>query len=65
MKRPKYVMGIYFICMMVNRIFIQELADRLEIPFFETSAKNAENVEILFQTIAQEIKQKCVNKSSS
>lgn len=34
----------------------QEYADQLEIPFLETSAKNATNVEQAFMTMAAEIK---------
>uniref|UniRef100_A0A7S2IKK5 Uncharacterized protein n=1 Tax=Zooxanthella nutricula TaxID=1333877 RepID=A0A7S2IKK5_9DINO len=36
----------------------KELADSLGVPFMETSAKNAHNVEQAFQTMASEIKQK-------
>lgn len=35
---------------------IQEYADQLGIPFLETSAKNATNVEQAFMTMAAEIK---------
>ena len=35
---------------------MQEFADGLEIPFLETSAKNATNVEQAFLTMAAEIK---------
>lgn len=34
----------------------QEYADQLDIPFLETSAKNATNVEQAFMTMAAEIK---------
>ena len=34
----------------------QEYADQLEIPFLETSAKDATNVESAFLTMASEIK---------
>ena len=34
----------------------QEFADQLQIPFLETSAKNATNVEQAFMTMAAEIK---------
>ena len=37
-------------------IFLQEYADQLGIPFLETSAKNATNVEQAFMTMAAEIK---------
>ena len=36
--------------------FFQEYADQLRIPFLETSAKNATNVEQAFVTMAAEIK---------
>lgn len=36
--------------------FFQEYADQLAIPFLETSAKNATNVEQAFMTMAAEIK---------
>lgn len=36
--------------------FSQEFADQLQIPFLETSAKNATNVEQAFMTMAAEIK---------
>ena len=36
--------------------FLQEYADQLGIPFLETSAKNATNVEQAFMTMAAEIK---------
>ena len=39
---------------------MQELADSLEIPFLETSAKNATNVETAFMTMAGEIKNRMV-----
>ena len=41
---------------MVYLIFFQEFADSLGIPFLETSAKNATNVEQAFMTMAAEIK---------
>ena len=37
-------------------VFLQEYADSLAIPFLETSAKNATNVEQAFMTMAAEIK---------
>ena len=37
-------------------LFFQEYADQLGIPFLETSAKNATNVEQAFMTMAAEIK---------
>lgn len=43
--------------MKINFIFLlQEYADSLGIPFLETSAKNATNVEQAFMTMAAEIK---------
>ena len=38
----------------------QEFADQLNIPFLETSAKNATNVEQAFLTMAKQIKDRCV-----
>jgi Ras-related protein Rab-1A len=35
---------------------LQEFADQLSIPFLETSAKNATNVEQAFLTMAKQIK---------
>ena len=35
---------------------LQEFADQLNIPFLETSAKNATNVEQAFLTMAKQIK---------
>lgn len=35
---------------------LQEYADQLQVPFLETSAKNATNVEQAFMTMAAEIK---------
>ena len=37
----------------------QEFADQLGIPFLETSAKNATNVEQAFLTMAKQIKDRC------
>jgi hypothetical protein len=37
---------------------LQEFADSLAIPFLETSAKNATNVEQAFMTMAAEIKKR-------
>jgi hypothetical protein len=39
----------------------QAFADEIGIPFLETSAKNATNVEQAFMTMAAEIKNRCVN----
>lgn len=38
----------------------QEFADQLSIPFLETSAKNATNVEQAFLTMAKQIKDRYV-----
>merc|ERR1712167_484621 len=40
----------------------KEFADSLGIPFLETSAKNATNVEAAFMTMAAEIKNRMVNQ---
>jgi Ras-related protein Rab-1A len=39
-------------------VFLQEFADSLGIPFLETSAKNASNVEQAFLTMARQIKER-------
>lgn len=39
----------------------QEFADQLNIPFLETSAKNATNVEQAFLTMAKQIKDRSVD----
>jgi Ras-related protein Rab-1A len=44
------------LCNVMNGIPLQEFADQLQIPFLETSAKNATNVEQAFMTMAAEIK---------
>jgi len=41
--------------------FYQEFADSLGIPFLETSAKNASNVEQAFLTMARQIKERMGN----
>ena len=43
--------------LMTNQLF-QEFADSLGIPFLETSAKNASNVEQAFLTMARQIKER-------
>lgn len=45
--------------------FFQEYADSLGIPFLETSAKNATNVEQAFMTMAAEIKNRMGPVSAS
>ena len=42
--------------LILSSLFVQEFADQLQIPFLETSAKNATNVEQAFMTMAAEIK---------
>jgi Ras-related protein Rab-1A len=42
------------------RAFLQEFADSLGIPFLETSAKEATNVEQAFLTMAKQIKDRSV-----
>ncbi len=44
---------------------MQAFADEIGIPFLETSAKNATNVEQAFMTMAAEIKNRCVRVSVS
>lgn len=39
-------------------VHVQEFADSLGIPFLETSAKNASNVEQAFLTMARQIKER-------
>ena len=41
---------------MIEITWLKEFADHLGIPFLETSAKNATNVEQAFMTMAAEIK---------
>ena len=41
--------------------WLQEFADSLGIPFLETSAKNASNVEQAFLTMARQIKERMGN----
>lgn len=43
---------------------VQEFADSLGIPFLETSAKNASNVEQAFLTMARQIKERMGNTAS-
>ena len=46
-------------------VSLQEYADQLHIPFLETSAKNATNVEQAFMTMAAEIKNRVGPASTS
>ena len=46
-----------------NSHFSQEFADSIGIPFLETSAKNASNVESAFLTMARYIKEKQQSKT--
>jgi Ras-related protein Rab-1A len=46
-------------------VVLQEFADQLNIPFLETSAKNATNVEQAFLTMAKQIKDRLVKLVSS
>ena len=52
--------NLFTLVRLVSRLFLlllfQEYADQLGIPFLETSAKNATNVEQAFMTMAAEIK---------
>ena len=50
----KYNLMIVFV--MLQCFPLQEFADQLTVPFLETSAKNATNVEQAFMTMAAEIK---------
>jgi Ras-related protein Rab-1A len=49
----------------VEGVVLQEYADQLGIPFLETSAKNATNVEQAFMTMAAEIKNRVGPPSSA
>lgn len=48
----------FYINFTENTFSPQEFADSLGIPFLETSAKNATNVEQAFMTMAEEIKKR-------
>jgi len=48
---------------MVDLQSLQEFADSIGIPFLETSAKNAQNVEAAFLTMARHIKEKQQSKT--
>lgn len=41
---------------------VQAFADEIGIPYIETSAKNATNVEQAFMTMAAEIKNRCTER---
>jgi Ras-related protein Rab-1A len=45
----------------LTRLLFQDFADQLSIPFLETSAKNATNVEQAFLTMAKQIKDRYVS----
>ena len=49
---------IYLISVDFNLFDLQEFAENLGIPFLETSAKSATNVEQAFMTMAAEIKKR-------
>jgi Ras-related protein Rab-1A len=49
----------------VDRSSAEEFANSLQIPFIETSAKNATNVEQAFMTMAAEIKNRLANQPIS
>lgn len=51
-KRSMEMVSLWLFCC------VQEFADSLGIPFLETSAKNATNVEQAFMTMAAEIKKR-------
>lgn len=51
-KRSMETVSLWLLCC------VQEFADSLGIPFLETSAKNATNVEQAFMTMAAEIKKR-------
>lgn len=55
------------ICLMpdANISFLQEFADSLGIPFLETSAKNASNVEQAFLTMARQIKERMGSQTTT
>jgi Ras-related protein Rab-1A len=53
---PSVFKAIVTLSTFLEYIFLQEYADQLGIPFLETSAKNATNVEQAFMTMAAEIK---------
>ena len=59
-KCNRVTFGLLYVCLCVCdsfHIFVpKEFADQLQIPFLETSAKNATNVEQAFMTMASEIK---------
>lgn len=46
---------------MIHNTAVQEYSDREGIPFLETSAKNATNVEQAFLTMAKQIKDRFFN----
>ena len=56
MREPACLLNIKSVVKFLNLIFFQEYADTLKVPFLETSAKTASNVEQAFMTMAAEIK---------
>ena len=55
-KKSQLNIDIYIYTYVLTKL--QEYADALDIPFLETSAKNATNVEQAFLTMAAEIKKR-------
>ena len=45
----------YYLC---SALYLQDFADKVEIPFMEVSAKDATNVEQAFMTIVAQIRSK-------
>ena len=52
------ILGIAFRIEILMKLLPQEFADSIGIPFLETSAKNASNVEQAFLTMARQIKER-------
>lgn len=55
--RPSHIVTLWK-CTWLIITHLQEFADSLNIPFLETSAKNASNVEQAFLTMARQIKER-------
>lgn len=60
-----FYLTIWYLYLMFHALFEKEYADQLGIPFLETSAKNATNVEQAFMTMAAEIKNRVGPPSSA